>query len=150
MRISVNPLEKLPVILMILVLYLDMFLGKLRVEGLCALLDDIKEVKIVPVKSYLMCLHFGKVEKVIDQIQEHGGAKLRILEKDLDLRPLHFVDGDAFFVILLDYILYVLNNQSLRVRSYLIARHFHLSLNLIDVAFDYNGVQPFHEIDNAR
>ena len=109
MRISVNPLHKTPVILMILVLHLYMFLGKLRVESLCALLYDFKEVEIVPVQSYLMSLHFGEVKQVINQIQEHGCAELRILEKDLNLRPLHLVNGDTLFVILLDYVLYVLN-----------------------------------------
>jgi hypothetical protein len=109
MRISVNPLEKIPVVLMILVLHLDLFLCKLRVESLCTLLNDIKEVEIVPVQRYLMSLHFGQVKQVINQIQEHGCAELRILEQDFNLRPLHFVDGDTFLVVLLDYVLYVLN-----------------------------------------
>ena len=109
MRVSVNSLKKISVVLMILVLHLDKLLRKLRVESLCALLYDIKEVKIVPVQSYLMRLHFSQVEQVINQIQEHGGAELRILEQDLNLRPLHFSDGDTFFMVLLDYVLYVLN-----------------------------------------
>ena len=62
MRISVNPLHKIPLILMIFMLHLDMFLGKLRVESLCALLYDIKQVEIVPVQSYLLSLHLGEVE----------------------------------------------------------------------------------------
>lgn len=110
MRVSVNPLEKIPVVLMILVLHLDKFLGKLRVESLCALLYDIKEVEIVPVQSYLMGLHFCQVEQVINQIQEHGGAELRILEQYFNLRSLHFIDCDTFLVVLLDYVLYILNN----------------------------------------
>ena len=150
MRVSVNPLEKIPVVLMILVLHLDKLLGKLRVESLGALLYDIKEVEIVPIQSYLMCLHFGQVEQIINQIQEHGGAELRILEQDLNLRPLYFSDGDTFLVVLLDYVLYVLNDESLRVRSYLIAWHFHLRLVLIVVASDLHGVQTLHEIDEIR
>jgi hypothetical protein len=85
MRISVNSLHKIPVILVILVLHLYMFLGKLRVESFCALLNDFKEVEIVPVQSYLMSLHFCEVKQVINQIQKHGGAELRILEQDLNL-----------------------------------------------------------------
>jgi hypothetical protein len=150
MRISVNSLHKIPVILVILVLHLYMFLGKLRVESFCALLNDFKEVEIVPVQSYLMSLHFCEVKQVINQIQKHGGAELRILEKDLNLRPLHFVNGHTLFVILLDYVLYVLNDKSLRIRRYLIARHFHLSLVHIGGAFDFHGVQPFDEIDQVR